>query len=160
MSMLRLLHAGLLAAGYQLGAVVVVTFLVYLFFRDTTAPEDADTFWTTHGLLLIWAYLITATGLAFNDCSAVHLTAARIRGASHLMRLARREDALRMLLVQFVVSAIIFGIFALEPPAEPLIEATNYFGCSFAASIIWSATMSVGVAAFGASAHATLKALQ
>jgi hypothetical protein len=160
MPMLRLLHAGLVAAGCQLGAVVIVTLFVYLFFRDaTTTPGDTDTFWTTHSPLLIWAYLIIAAGLAFNDCSAVHLTATRIRGASHLMRLARRGDALKMLLVQFAVSAIIFVIFALESPAEPLTEAADYFGYSFAAPIIWGAAMSVGVAAFGASAHATLKAL-
>jgi hypothetical protein len=112
MSMLRLLHAGLVAAGYQLGAVAIVTLFVYLFFRDTTTtPKDTDTFWTTHSLLSTRAYLIIAAGLAFNDCSAVHLTAARIRGASHLMRLARREEALKMLLVQFAVCAIIFIIF-------------------------------------------------
>jgi len=158
--MLRLLHAGLVAAGCQLGAVLIITLLVYLFFRDaTTTPGDTETFWTTHSLLLIWAYLIIAAGWAFNDCSAVRLTAARIRNASHLMRLARREDALRILLFQFAVCAIIFVIFALEAPAEPLTEAANYFGYSFTAPIIWGAAMSVGVAAFGASAHAALKAL-
>jgi hypothetical protein len=64
------------------------------------------------------------------------------------------------LVLQLGISAIAFAVFALRTPPKTLIEAATYFECVSAVSIIWPATMSVGVACFGASTHAALKALK
>jgi len=64
------------------------------------------------------------------------------------------------LVLQLGLSAFIFTVFALRTPPEPLMKAASYFGCVSAASIIWAAAMSIGVASFGASTHAVLKALE
>jgi hypothetical protein len=165
--MLRLLHAGLVAAGCQLGAVVIVTTFAFLsashdvFPRDAPAtPSDPETIWNSVSSLLIWAYLLIAVGLAFTSSRSVDLTADRIRAASDLMRLTRPVHALMTLVVQLVLSAIIFATFALESPPDLLIETVGYFGYGSAASIIWGATLSIGVACYGACAHAALKALK
>jgi len=111
--------------------------------------------------LLIWAYLLIATGLAFTRSRSIDLTAARIRAASELMGLTRPADALMTLVVQLVICAIIFAMFALESAPEMLIKGATHYGYApAAASIIWEATLSLGVACFGASAHAALKALK
>ena len=45
-------------------------------------------------------------------------------------------------------------------PPYPIIVIVQYFGCGSAASVIWTALMSVGVACFGASAHAVLRTIE
>ena len=76
------------------------------------------------------------------------------------MGLTRPTDALMTLVVQLVICAIIFAMFALELAPEMLIKGATHYGYAPAASIIWGATLSLGVACFGASAHAALKALK
>jgi len=92
--MLRLLHAGLVAAGCQLRAVMIVTVFAFLsashdvFLRDASAtPSDPETFWNSVSSLLIWAFLLIAAGLAFTSSRSVDLTVDRILTASDLMRL-------------------------------------------------------------------------
>ena len=62
------------------------------------------------------------------------------------------------LVAQFGLAAILFAIFALQAPPNAIISVCHYFGFPEAASIIWTAVMSVGVASFGATAHAAVKA--
>jgi hypothetical protein len=66
--MLRLLRAGLVASGCQLGSVVIVTLLALflishgIILQSTLATTDSDSFWISASPFLIWAYLITAVG--------------------------------------------------------------------------------------------------
>lgn len=164
--MLKLLQAGLVAAGRQLAAVVIVTLLTSRLASHDLIIRDASTIscgTETIGIstsILISMYLLVAAGLALTKDKSVELTAAWIVHGCSLMRLAKPKDALTTLVFQLGISAIAFAIFALRTPPEPLIDAATYFGCASAASIIWAATMSVGVASFGASTHAALKALK
>jgi hypothetical protein len=164
--MLKLLQAGLVAAGRQLVAVVIVTLLASWLASHDLIVRGASTISSgteTIGIpasLLLWMYLLIATGLALTKSQSVELTAAWIGHACSRMRLARPEDALMTLVLQLGISAIAFAIFALRTPPEALIDTATYFECVSAVSIIWAATMSVGVACFGASAHAALKALK
>ena len=165
--MLQLLQAGLIAARRQLGAVLIGTLFVSLLAPHGSIVQDVSTIhgstetcWFSVSPFLIWAYLLVATGLAVTRCQSVDLTAERIRRAAYLMGLARPECALMTLVLQLGLSAFMFAMFALRTPPEPLIQAASYFGCVSAASIIWAAAMSIGVACFGASTHAVLRALE
>ena len=162
--MSRLLQAGLVAAGRQLIAVVIVTLLASRLASHDLIVQGASTSSGTEATgisaLLICIYLLVATGLALTKSQSVELTAAWIGHACSRMRLARPEVALMTLVLQLGISAIAFAIFALRTPPEPLIDAATYFGFVSVVPIIWAATMSVGVAFFGASTHAALKALK
>lgn len=161
--MLQLLQAGLIAARRQLGAVLIGTLFVSLLALHGFIVQDdsgTETCWISDSSFLVWAYLLVATGLSLTRGRSVYLTAERICRASYLMRLARPEYALVTLVLQLGLSAFMFAMFALRTPPEPLIQAASYFGCVSAASIIWAAAMSIGVACFGASTHAVLRALE
>jgi hypothetical protein len=64
------------------------------------------------------------------------------------------------LTAQFGLGAILLAILALREPPNTITVVVEYFGVGSADSIIWAGAMSVGVACFGASAHAALKAVQ
>jgi hypothetical protein len=76
------------------------------------------------------------------------------------MRLGSRQYILMTLVAQFGLAAILFAVFALQAPPNAIISVSQYFGFPGAASIIWTAVMSVGVASFGATAHAAVKAIE
>lgn len=164
--MLRLLQAGLVAAGRQLVAVLIITLLASLLTSHDFAIQDAPAMSSgTEGSfislsqLLIWTYLLFAVGFALTNDRSIGLTAIRIRHASRLMRFVPPGHASRTLVAQFGIAAVAFAIFALRTPPESLIEGTRYLGHTGAASIAWAGIMSVGVAYFGASAHAALKSI-
>lgn len=163
--MLCFLQAGLVAASRQLIAVVVVTLGASLLASHNLIDQkalasgiDGESFWTSASTLLIWAYLLIAAGLALTSNRYVDLTAERIRRASRLVRLVGERGAAKMLAFQFGLSAVMFATFALRTPPEFLLEAGRYFGHTCVASIAWSGTMSIGVACFGAIAHAAVSA--
>jgi hypothetical protein len=85
MPMLHLLHAGLVAAGRQLAAILIITALAswatsqdFISFRAPAAPSDAETLQESVSSFLILAYLLIAVGLAFTRGQAVEVAAARI----------------------------------------------------------------------------------
>jgi hypothetical protein len=69
------------------------------------------------------------------------------------------DHAARWLAFQFGLSTFLFATFALRMPPESLIDVGSDFGCVGVASIVWAGAMSIGVACFGASTHAALKAI-
>jgi hypothetical protein len=161
--MLRFLHAGLVAAGLQLGAVVTITLLVILpalhgitFQSPPRTPRTSEAVWNYASPFLIWSYLIVAAGIIFTNGRFTVHTAKHIR-ATVRTRLDR-EQAMQ-LLVCLAIPAIFMASFALERPPAFVVEATAYFDCSAAASSIWSAAVSIAVAFLGATAHAVKKAL-
>jgi hypothetical protein len=98
-------------------------------------------------------------GVALPDDRFVACTAVQIRQASRHMNPAKSDHAAKILMVQLCLSAIGFVMVAYRPPPGLLIETCRYFGCSWAASIIWPGMMSIGVASFGADARAARNAL-
>jgi len=161
--MLRLLHAGLVAAGLQLGAVIVITLLVILpamrgitFQGPPSTPRTPEAVWNYASPFLIWSYLIVAAGIVFTNGKSTMSTAKHIR-ATVRTRLDR-EQAMQ-LLICLAIPAIVMASFALERPPAFLVKATGYFDCSAAAASVWGAVMSVASACLGATAHAVKKAL-
>jgi hypothetical protein len=130
--MLRLLQAGLVAAGRQLVAVLVIILLASLLTSHNFAVQDASAMSSgTEGSLislsqlLIWAYLLLAVGFALTSGRWIGLTAKRIHHASRLMRFVPSGHASRSLVALFGIGAVVFAIFALRAPPELLIEGTD-----------------------------------
>ena len=164
-SIIRLFQAGLVAACAQLMAVALATLLVFLAGRSgLIAPTlaeicpDAESSPTSVSPPLTWIYLLTAIGIALTSGRFVDFTAAHIRRASRLMRPAEPDHATKSLLVQLWLAAIGFAILTLRPPPHVWIETGRYWGLGCTASIIWPGAMSIGLACFGANAHAARKA--
>lgn len=164
LSALPLLKAGFVAAARQSVGVVVITSLVILLashglnFQETpTVDDNPEAFWRSISPFLVWAYLLIGTGVALSSGRSVDITAVRIRSACHLVRFVTPQRALKTLIVQLSLSAIVFAVIALRTP-EFVIEFGQLLGCEAAAAIIWAGTMSIGVACFGANACAALKA--
>jgi hypothetical protein len=66
--------------------------------------------------------------------------------------------ACKALFVQLSASSGGLAVLALRPPPGFLIAAADTWGWDQAAMLIWPGMMSVGVAAFGANAHAAGRA--
>jgi hypothetical protein len=162
--MFHLLRAGLVAAGRQFCAVVLVTIAIHLIpssglVQWSSDNSAAERFWADVSPLLTCSYLLTAMGLAFTSDRSVRLTAESIYRASRLMRLSNPKHALMALAAQLGLAAAVFAIFTLRPPPEALTEVAGHLTCSCVVLIGWAGVMSMGVAGFGASAHAVRKAL-
>jgi len=156
--MMRLLQAGLVAGVRQLGAVVAITLLVSLApSENAQSGTESETFWISVSPFLAWAYIIIALGLALTIGKSIGTTAEHIHHGSHRMRLMTPEHVLVSLTVQFALCAIVISILALRTPPELLVMAARVFGWAYA-SIVWPAALSLGVACFGATAHAALSA--
>jgi hypothetical protein len=65
-----------------------------------------------------------------------------------------------MLILQLGLPAVAFAALAFRTLPELIIEIARKFGCRSAAVAVWGATMSTGLACFGANATAALKALE
>jgi len=159
--MLRLFQAGVIAASIQCVAIVVLSPLVILYLQhqieDLKVPNpDTMTLNTTSLLRLV--YLAIAIGLASTKHRFVDLTAMRIRGACRRLDPSGADHAVDTLFVCLLMAAIGFAALTLRSPPAFLTGFGWHFGASDAAPIIWSGIMSVGVASFGANAHATAQA--
>ena len=150
--MSQLLHAGIVAARRQLAALVVFTLVLSL------TAQITENSWLSTTPLLPWACLLVAFGFALTSGRSIEVTARRIRSRTRRMRLAASRNVLLALAVQFGLAAALLTILGLRTPPDAITVAAQYFGYASAAPIMWAATMSAGVAFFGASAHATLKA--
>jgi hypothetical protein len=164
--MLRLMQAGLMAGFAQAIAVVATTTtLLVLSPYGIWLPMPAS-FGSPiqHSLnsftpVVVWIDLLIAIGLALTGTSVVEATAIRIREASTRLRPSAPGHAAKILLAQLSITCAGFGILATRVPPVELIELAEIFGCGTAASFAWPGIMSIGVAAFGANAHAAAKAL-
>lgn len=164
-SIIRLFLAGLVAACAQLMAVALAMFLVFLaahagLIARTLAQICPNIAASPSSVspLLTWVFLLTAVGIALTSGRFVDFTAAHIRRASRLMRPIEPDHATKALLVQLWLTAVGFAILTLRPPPDVWIEVAHNFGGACAASIVWSGLMSIGVASFGANAHAARNA--
>jgi len=150
----QLLHAGIVAARRQLAALVIFTLVLLLTAQITGNSLPSTT------PLLPWGCLLVAFGFALTSSRSIEITARRIRRGSDLLQVVGTKHVLMALTAQFGLGAILLAILALREPPNTITVVVEYFGVGSAASIIWAGAMSVGVACFGASAHAALKAVQ
>ncbi len=159
--MLRFFQAGVIAASVQCAAIVVLSPLVILYGQhqiENLRVPNPDTIVSHTTSLLKLVYLVMAVGLASTKHRFVDVTAMRIRGACRFMHPTGPDRAVDILLVCLWMTAAGFAALTLGSPPTFLVEFGWYFGGFDAAPIMWSAIMSVGVASFGANAHAAAQA--
>jgi hypothetical protein len=140
--MLQLLRAGVVAAGYQLVAIMIVTAAVVIF--DQRVSADWTGGCSPRLPLLSYSYLIFAAGLALSELRSTVITAKRMRG------MMPREE-LKAIAVQLGLPAILLSGVALQPPAL----GTDY-SCLF--SVGWAAFISICMVLCGATARAAVLA--
>ena len=150
----QLLHAGIVAARRQLATLVVLTLVLLL------TAQFTENSWLSTTPLLPWGCLLVALGFALTSGRSIEVTARRIRRGSDLFQVVGPKHVLMALTAQFGLAAILLAILALREPPNTITVVVEYFGVGWAASIIWAGVMSVGVACFGASAHAILTAIE
>ena len=162
----RIFRAGIVAARRQLIAVVIVSVAVFLLPSHNLTGRDAlwiesdvEAFRISVSQLLKWTYLLIAVGLASTTDRPIDLTAERVRRAFKIIRLSAPAHTLKALAFQLGLATIMLAGFTLSTPPELLVALGRNFGCACIASIGWAGTMSIGVAFFGASTHAILRAL-
>ena len=163
----RIFRAGVVAARRQLAAVAIVTIAVVLILPShnltgrggPSIESDAEAFRISASQLLKWAYLLIAVGLALTTNRLVDLTAKRVRRAFGVTHPIVPEHTLKALAFQLGLATVTLAAFTLSTPPEVLAAIGRSLGCACIASIGWAGTMSIGVAFFGASTHAVLKAL-
>lgn len=160
--MMSFFIAGVVAARRQFIALVAVTLFMSFIdllnnFGQESLAMNLVTFRIPASPFLGWTYLIMAMGLALTSDRSIELTSDRIRRGSQFMRSLPPAVAFRVVAFQCGLAAIMCAVLLLAPP-RPLIELSSYFGCAGISLIIWAGMTSIGVAYFGANAHAALKA--
>ena len=150
-SHIQLVRAGLSGALLQVAAIALSTPVVAALLRPgvggATAPEDV-----VHALSL--TYLLLAIGIAFTKNRFVDSTAKAIAAASRRLNKSDPGAAAGGLLLCLWFAAVGMATMTITPsPASIHVDGwlSGYFDPS---TLLWSATTSVGVAAFGANAQA------
>jgi hypothetical protein len=154
--MLQLLHAGVIAIFRQFVAV----FAIALILLSTELSGGGVNLSSAKVSLFAWSCVLVAVGLALTISQSTHLTAIVMLRASHFKRHAASKPALMMVVVQFGLAAILLSILAIRRPPHPIVVIAEMFGVGSSASLAWPALMSLGVAGFGATAYAGVKAIE
>jgi hypothetical protein len=109
--------------------------------------------------LLLWIDLLLADGIAFTQNRSIDATAERIWDAARRFYPPAPAQACKALFVQLGGASAGLAILACRPPFG-LMEMADAWGWRSIAMLLWPGVMSVGVAAFGANAHAARKAFR
>ena len=159
--MRRLFHAGFVAASAQILAVTAATVAVTIALRCglvIPASGAAESELQSVVRLLRWIDLLLAIGIALTRNRFIDETAGRIREAARRFYPPAPDRACKALFIQLGATSVGLAVLALRPPPGLLIEAADTWGWGAAVMLIWPGVMSVGVAAFGANAHAAGRA--
>jgi hypothetical protein len=159
--MRRLFHAGFVAALAQIMAIAAATVAVTIALRCglvIPASGAAESELQSVVRLLRWVDLFLAVGIALTQNRFIDETAERIREAARGFYPHVPDRACKALFIQLSVASAGLAVLALRPPPGLLIEAADTGGWGAAVMLIWPGVMSVGVAAFGANAHAARRA--
>jgi hypothetical protein len=166
--MLRLFQVGLIAAGYQLLAVVSIVVAVSLLAQrgilvrsvSSASSDEAGLFLIIADPVVCWAYILIALGIIFTDNQFVEITARHICNASRFWNPDKPDQATNILLAQLLLTSIGFVALVIKAPPYLFVEIGRRLGCTWVALIVWPGIMSVGLASFGANARAAHKALK
>jgi hypothetical protein len=156
----RLFQAGLIAGCIQAAIVLVITPLAILFakYQDHYSSASGRDQASSVIALLPLIYVLIAAGVALTKHRYVTLTTMRIRHASRLMSSSEPDRGAGMVAICLLFASIGCASFALQQPPAFLVATNWHLGPHAAAPILWSALLSVGVASFGANAHAAVDA--
>src|ERR1700722_9316516 len=159
--MRRLFHAGFVAASAQILAVAAATVAVTIALRCglvIPASGAAESELQSAVRLLRWIDLFLAVGIALTRNRFIDETAERIREAARRFYPPAPDRACKSLFVQLWATSAGLAVLAFRPPPGFLIAAADTWGWGPAVMLIWPGVISVGVAAFGANAHAAGRA--
>jgi hypothetical protein len=167
--MIRIFQAGFFTACLQGIFVVAITYAFMLAASRATAIPEAPLnhqgslafaeWMESHSILLRYNYFLIAIGLVLTRNRFVDLTAENIqRHSVWLQPIAPRRE-LETIFGQLLIATICFGIATLQSPPSIVLTISNLFSSSWFASVIWSGTMSIVLAAFGATVVAAKKAM-
>jgi len=154
--MRRLFRAGLVGASAQILAVAAATVAVTIALRCglvIPASGAAESELQSAVRLLLWIDLFLAVGIALTRNRFIDETAGRIREAARRFYPPAPDRACKAL---FASAGL--AVLAFRPAPGFLIAAADTWGWGPAVMLIWPGVMSVGVAAFGANAHAAGRA--
>jgi hypothetical protein len=155
--------AGLVAAGRQLIAILLLTGVVRVLLDNSCWTTICDSKATPPGVevpLLAWSFLLIAMGCALTQDRFIDITADRIRQASRTMRPSNPTFASRALFAQCAIASAALATTGLTAPPILVDKVWCSAECGWFIQVIWAAAFSVGVAAFGTSAHASYRALR
>ena len=132
--MLRLLHAGIIAASHQLIAVTLVAAIISLLIENgiimppasSAKTAVASESWIFIEPYLAWTNLLTAVGVIATSDGYLETSAWRIRLASRLMCPSDPKQPVSILLVHLWLMTIGLGVFLLKSPPYILVEAGYY----------------------------------
>jgi hypothetical protein len=166
-ALFRLLQVGFVAAFLQLIAEVLVTPFALVMMRHgtlmplstSTASDFTEPSIDIQSSIIAGTYLIISLGVALTENRFLDSAATQIRHMSHLKPFRQPNMVMALMLVQFCLGVAGFTMLALHQP-QILIDCENQFGWGGTFIIAWPGIMSIGVACFGANAHAALRALQ
>lgn len=161
--MLRFLRAGLVAGSLQALIVsgVTVAIVAWLGINHFTQNEVAGATGASvvgASIELAWVDVMIALCIAFLRTRSVRLTAASLRIGFRKIKPTDPEDAANTLLVPLFLTAAGCALLAVREPPRSLLGIGLLLGNAGYGLVAWPAIMSVGVAAFGANAHAALLA--
>jgi hypothetical protein len=157
---LLLFQAGLIAGCAQAAIVLVITLLAIVFLQKQdsgSSASDPDPAFSIASLLPL-IYVVFAAGVALTKHRYITLTSTRIREISRLTSSSEPDRAAGTLAICLFFASIGCASFALQPPPAILAGMDWHFGAHAAGPMLWSALMSLGVASFGANAHAAVEA--
>ena len=159
--MRQLFRAGLVAALAQILAVAAATVAVTIALRCglvMPASGAAGSELQSAVRLLLWIDLLLAVGIALTRNRFIDETSGRIREAARRFYPPAPDRACKALFVQLGTASAGLAVLALRPPPGLLIGAADTWGWGPAVMLMWPGVISVGVAAFGANAHAASRA--
>lgn len=111
------------------------------------------------GSFLTWAFLATAVGSALTEDRFLDPTADGIHRGARAMFARNPAIAAKILMAQCLVGTALLAVLGLAPPPIKVTEIGKAWDVGFG-QLVWSATLSVGVAAFGSTAHSAYRALK
>lgn len=159
--MFRFLRAGLIAGGLQALIVAAFTFAIVAGpgiaqFTPPNISNGVNTSTVSASTTLAWIDVLTALCLAFLHTRSVDMTASCLRVGFRQLEPTKPENAANSLLVQLVLAAAGFILFALREPPQILLDAGRALGNAGYGAVAWPGIMSVGVAVFATTSHAVL----
>ena len=159
--MRQLFAAGIFAGLVQ--ALMVIGLSVAAIRRlgvDKLLPVETDAetgeMGVSYATLVAWSDILIAVCLSMIRTRQVDLTARRLKDGFRRLSPRDPDRAASSLLVLLSLTSSGLAVLAIRPPPGLVLSLGSTLGSAGYGALAWPATMSIGVAAFGANAHAAL----
>jgi hypothetical protein len=151
------IFAGLVQALMVLGlSVAAIRHLGIEQFLSVETDSETVARGVSYATLVAWSDILIAVCLSMIQTRQVDLTARRLKTGFRRLSPRDPDHAASSLLVQLSLTSIGFAVLAMRPPPGFVLSLGSMLGSAGYGALIWPAAMSIGVAAFGANAHAAL----